>query len=100
MTDVRPFPKTDTSSEELIKALLLCPNCNVEMCLVGIEAESDVRDLYTFECSACDVLEVRGIRVNQSVELRIIYRAATDFSGDRSLACHVADMSRGAIGSR
>jgi len=40
MTDVRSFPKTDTPSEEPIKALLLCPNCTVEMCLFGIETES------------------------------------------------------------
>jgi hypothetical protein len=63
MTNVRPFRKTDTPSEEPIKALLLCPNCNVEMSLFGIEAESDARDLYTFECRACDGLEVRGVRV-------------------------------------
>ena len=53
-------------SEELIKALLLCLNCNVEMCLFGIEAESAARDLYTFECSACDLIEVRGVRVNKN----------------------------------
>jgi hypothetical protein len=75
MTNVRPFLKTDKPSEGPIKALLLCPNCNVEMCLFGIEAESDARDLYTFECSACDVIEVRGVRVNKSAQLRI-YRAA------------------------
>jgi hypothetical protein len=63
MTNVHPFPKTDMRSEEPIKALLLCPNCNVEMRLYGIEAESAARDLYTFECSVCDVLEVRGVRV-------------------------------------
>jgi len=62
MTDVRPFPKTDT--KEKIKALLLCPKCNVEMRLFGIEAESGVRDLYTFECSACRGLEVRGVQVS------------------------------------
>ena len=66
MTNVRRFPKTDVPPEEPIKALLLCPNCNVEMCLFGIEAESAARDLYTFECSACDVVEVRGVRVNRS----------------------------------
>jgi hypothetical protein len=66
MTNVRPFPKTDMPSEELIKALLLCLNCNVEMCLFGIEAESAARDLYTFECSACDLIEVRGVRVNKN----------------------------------
>jgi hypothetical protein len=63
MTNVRQFPRTDTSSEEPTKALLLCPNCNIEMSLFGIEAESDARDLYTFECRACDRLEVRGVRV-------------------------------------
>jgi hypothetical protein len=63
MTNVHPFRKTDTSPEEPAKALLLCPNCNVEMSLFGIEAESDVRDVYTFECRACDGLEVRGVRV-------------------------------------
>ena len=62
MTNVRSFPKTDTPSKELIKPLLLCPNCNVEMCLFGIEADSAARDLYTFECGACGGLEVRGVR--------------------------------------
>ena len=66
MTNVHRFPKTDKPSVEPIKALLLCPNCNAEMRLFGIEAESAARDLYTFECSACDVLEVRGVRVNKS----------------------------------
>ena len=64
MTNVRPFPKSDAPSKEPIQALLLCPNCNVEMCLFGIEAESTARDLYTFECSACGGLEVRGVRVS------------------------------------
>ena len=66
MTNVRSFPKTDTPSEEPIKALLLCPNCNVEMCLFGIEAEGAARDLYNFECRACGVLEVRGVRVSSN----------------------------------
>ncbi|MFY9838631.1 MAG: hypothetical protein WAK55_19580 [Xanthobacteraceae bacterium] len=52
MTDIRPFPKTNTPSEQPIEALLLCPNCNVEMSLFGIEAESEARNLYTFECRA------------------------------------------------
>jgi hypothetical protein len=64
MTDVRPFPRTDTPSKP--KALLLCPHCKVEMSLLGIEAEDDARDLYTFECSGCRVLEVRGVRVSGS----------------------------------
>jgi hypothetical protein len=62
MTDVRPFPKTDAPSKESTKALLVCPNCNVEM--FGIEAESAARDLYTFECRACGGLEVRGVLVS------------------------------------
>jgi hypothetical protein len=66
MANVRPFKKTDTPSEQPIKALLLCPKCKVEMGLLGIEAESDARDLYTFECSACGGLEVRGVRVRIS----------------------------------
>jgi hypothetical protein len=64
MINVRPFPKTDAPSKEPIKALLLCPNCNVEMRLFGIEAESAARDLYTFECKACGGLEARGVRVS------------------------------------
>jgi hypothetical protein len=64
MTDVRPFRKIDAPSKEPIKALLLCPNCNVEMFLFGIESESAARELYTFECSACGGLEVRGVRVS------------------------------------
>jgi hypothetical protein len=67
MTNVRPFPETNPPSKEPIKALLLCPSCNVEMHLFGIEAESDARDLYSFECNACGVLEVRGVRVKQGL---------------------------------
>ena len=62
MTNIRPFPKADT--KEKIKALVLCPKCNVEMRLFGIEPESDKRDLYTFECIACGGLEVRGALVS------------------------------------
>jgi Zn-finger nucleic acid-binding protein len=42
--------------------MLLCPKCKIEMHLLGIESESDKRDLYTFECSACGGLEVRGLK--------------------------------------
>jgi hypothetical protein len=35
------------------------------MCLFGIEAESDKRDLYTFECGACGCIEVRGARLRK-----------------------------------
>src|SRR5262249_51428446 len=77
MNDVRPFPKTDMPSEEPIKALLFCPNCNVEMCLFGIEAESAARDLYTFECSAGDVIEVRGVRVNKTPPVVVVGKLDT-----------------------
>lgn len=46
-----------------IEPLLLCPNCKSEMRLFGMEAVSDVRDLYTFECSECGRLEARGVLV-------------------------------------
>jgi hypothetical protein len=72
MTNVRPFQKTEMPSEEPIRSLLLCPNCNIEMCLYGIEPESDARDLYTFVCSACDVVEVRGVRLNKTPPVVIV----------------------------
>jgi hypothetical protein len=43
----------------VIQSLLRCPKCNLEMLLFGTEAESDIRDLYTFECAMCGKLEVR-----------------------------------------
>ena len=43
---------------------IACPICNLKMRLFGIEAESYVRDLYTFECSSCDAVEVRGVLVD------------------------------------
>ena len=48
---------------EAAKSLVLCPKCGVEMRLFGIEHDSEVRDLYTFECETCGRLEVRGVRV-------------------------------------
>jgi len=48
---------------DLIKPLMVCPKCGREMRLFGTEAESPKRDLFTFECEKCDVVEVRGIRV-------------------------------------
>jgi hypothetical protein len=43
---------------------MTCPKCKRgEMCLRGIEAESEIRDLFTFECDKCGALEVRGVRV-------------------------------------
>ena len=43
--------------------LLLCPKCNGEMLLFGIEPEGPKRDLYTFECEKCGHLEVRGVPI-------------------------------------
>ena len=45
---------------------LPCPDCNVEMRLLGIEPDDDDRDLrdtYTFECTRCGRLEVRSVRL-------------------------------------
>jgi hypothetical protein len=53
--------KPDNTS--IIQPLIVCPRCNLEMRLFGIESESDVRDLFTFECGACGQLEVRGVLV-------------------------------------
>jgi hypothetical protein len=47
----------------IIQPLTLCPRCSLEMRLFGIEPNSDVRDLYTFECGTCGQLEVRGVTV-------------------------------------
>jgi hypothetical protein len=46
-----------------IEPLIVRPECKLEMRLFGIEAESDVRDLFTFQCPACGQLEVRGVLV-------------------------------------
>ena len=50
-------------SPHIVRPLVACPKCNLEMRLFGIEAESDMRDLYTFECGNCRALEVRGVLV-------------------------------------
>ncbi|HTC05024.1 MAG TPA: hypothetical protein VK749_16585 [Xanthobacteraceae bacterium] len=46
-----------------VKSLLTCPKCKLELRLLGVETESASRDLYTFECSKCGGLEVRGVKV-------------------------------------
>jgi len=51
------------SDKPKIEPLILCPNCNLEMRLFGIESESGIRDLYTFECYGCGRLEARGVLV-------------------------------------
>ena len=71
MASIRPFAKSTTPSKAPIEPLLLCPVCNIEMCLFGIESESDERDLFTFECLACDGLEVRGVQVKGAASVII-----------------------------
>ena len=51
------------TSAEPVASLINCPKCKREMALVGIESESEKRELYTFECENCDQIEVRGIRI-------------------------------------
>ena len=55
---------SDFSALTPIAALLMCPGCQQEMRLFGIEPESAKRDLFTFECPACARLEVRGVLVS------------------------------------
>ncbi len=62
MASIRPFVKTERVSKTLIEPLLLCPLCNIEMRLFGIEAESTKRLLYTFECVTWGDLEVKGVQ--------------------------------------
>ena len=47
----------------VIQPLIACPKCKLEMLLRGTKAESNTRDLYTFECAMCGKLEVRGVLV-------------------------------------
>jgi len=53
--------KTNKRMSSTVKSLILCPDCKVEMRLIGIEPETDIRDLFTFECDKCGRLEVRGV---------------------------------------
>jgi len=46
-----------------IPPLIICPACDREMRLFGIEPESIKRDIFTFECVSCGHLEVRGVLV-------------------------------------
>ncbi len=46
-----------------VKSLLTCPKCKVELRLCGIESESTARNLYTYVCTKCGGLEVRGVSV-------------------------------------
>ena len=46
------------------KPLLLCPGCEAEMRLLGIEPFSASHELYTFECIKCTRLEARSVLLN------------------------------------
>jgi hypothetical protein len=46
-----------------IEPLILCPDCNLEMRLFGVESESAIRDLYSFDCTRCGRIEARGVLV-------------------------------------
>jgi uncharacterized Zn finger protein len=46
---------------EPFASLLQCPTCGTEMRLLRIESENPARDLYTFECTKCGRLKVRGV---------------------------------------
>jgi hypothetical protein len=45
------------------ESLLTCSKCEIELRLFGIETETAERDLYTFECTKCGRLEVKGVKV-------------------------------------
>lgn len=44
------------------KSLLVCPKCDAEMRLFGIEDDTAESELYTFECAGCATIEVRSTR--------------------------------------
>jgi transcription elongation factor Elf1 len=52
-----------TTPPEPLASRVICPKCKREMALVGIESEHENRELYTFECEDCELLEVRGVRI-------------------------------------
>ncbi len=60
------------TSEPPVEPLILCPRCRAEMRLLGIEAQSETRDFYTFECSRCRRFEVRSVLLDASVRLGIL----------------------------
>jgi DNA-directed RNA polymerase subunit M/transcription elongation factor TFIIS len=61
---IRLWSRNGKADKTAHQTTAVCPKCNRgEMCLRGIETESDVRDLYTFECDRCGAIEVRGVRV-------------------------------------
>jgi len=52
-----------TEAAPEIEPLILCPKCKVDMPLFGIETESSIRDLYSFECLRCGRIEARRVLV-------------------------------------
>ena len=54
-----------------IEPLILCPTCKVEMRLFGIEMESPLRDLFSFECPNCGKIEARSLLVALPSEPKI-----------------------------
>jgi C4-type Zn-finger protein len=45
----------------IILPLILCPECEIEMRLIGIESESPRLLLFTFECEKCGHFETRSV---------------------------------------
>jgi hypothetical protein len=58
-----------TKPKSAAQPLLLCPQCKLELRLLGIEVERPGRDLYTFECTTCTHLEVRTVRTLRPPQL-------------------------------
>ncbi|WP_038957275.1 hypothetical protein [Bradyrhizobium japonicum] len=54
-----------------IEPLILCPTCKVEMRLFGIEMESPLRDLFSFECPNCGKILARSLLVALPSEPKI-----------------------------
>jgi hypothetical protein len=44
--------------------VVLCSNCRCEMRLCGIEWETESRDLYKFQCEACERFDVKAVQVH------------------------------------
>jgi predicted nucleic acid-binding Zn ribbon protein len=44
-----------------LEPLIFCPRCGAEMRLIGVEDESNTRDIFTFECDDCGQIEARSV---------------------------------------
>jgi len=51
-----------------IEPLIICPDCKTEMRLFGMEQESAIRDVFSFECVSCGRIEGRGVLVSVPFE--------------------------------